>query len=52
MWGWTEGGASVLNYNSLKTKLHSESEIWSDESFLTSKIGQQRLARKSKSLQD
>lgn len=26
MRGWTEGGASVLNYNSLKIKLHPERE--------------------------
>lgn len=26
MWGWTEGGASVLHYKSLKIKLHSECE--------------------------
>lgn len=50
MWGWTESGASVPNYNSLKIKLRSESERC-DESFLTSKIGQEEFAHRSKSLQ-
>lgn len=41
MWGWTESGASVPNYNSLKIKLHPESKRC-DESFLASEIGQEK----------
>lgn len=39
MQGWTEGGTSVLNYNSLKIKLHPDRERC-DESFLNPKIRQ------------